>query len=897
VVSGRLSRLEASGNVMVGSEQVLIEDWCQQYPSHSIGGLAFGADGALYVSGGDGASFNFVDYGQDGVPLNPCGDPPTGVGGTQTPPTAEGGALRSQDLQTSGDPVSLDGTILRVDPVTGAALPDNPLFNDSDPNAQRIIAYGLRNPFRITIRPGTNEVWIGDVGWSQWEEINRVLDPTDVIVENFGWPCYEGQNRQSGYDGANLTICEALYNTANAVTDPYIRYHHSDQVVPGESCPTGSSSAAGVAFEFYSGGAYPAEYDGALFFADYSRDCVWVSFQGADGLPNPSNIKTFIASAANPVDLKISPAGELFYADFNGGTIRRVEFVGTNQPPTAVAAANPTSGPAPLSVNFDGTGSSDPDPGDTLTYAWDLDGDGQFDDSTAAQLDYTYAQPGTYTAALHVTDSQGASDTDSVVITVNNTRPTAVATANPISGEAPLSVNFDGTGSSDPDPGDTLTYAWDLDGDGQFDDSTAAQPVFIYDLPGIYTAVLRVTDSQGASDTDSVVITVTGETPPTAVIETPGPGTTWQVDDVISFSGSATDAQDRPLPASALSWSLILHHCPDNCHIHSVQDFVGVAGGSFTAPDHEYPSFLELRLTATDSGGLEDTTSIQLDPQTVVLTFKTKPGNLDLIVGGTQESAAFDRTVIVGSRNTIIALSPQVRGKHTYFFGSWSDGGAQTHDIIAPVAPTSYVATFSSGANPPTVTITGPADGATFASGATISFAGSASDAEDGDVTTNLVWTSNIDGQIGTGGSFDTTLSDGSHTITATATDSTGASGSATISVAVGDLPTMHVGGLEGSSTSSGRGGKWNATVTITVHDSSHNSVSDATVNGSWSNGASGSASCPTVAGQCSVTKNNIKQNSGSVTFTVDSVSHASNSYDPGANHDPDGTSITVVKP
>src|SRR3990172_5919782 len=92
VVSGRVSRLQASGNVMTGTEQVLIEDWCQQYPSHSIGSLAFGTDGALYVSGGEGASFLFVDYGQDGNPLNPCGDPPGGVGGVQTPPTAEGGA-------------------------------------------------------------------------------------------------------------------------------------------------------------------------------------------------------------------------------------------------------------------------------------------------------------------------------------------------------------------------------------------------------------------------------------------------------------------------------------------------------------------------------------------------------------------------------------------------------------------------------------------------------------------------------------------------------------------------------------------------------------------------------------------------------------------------------------
>ena len=106
VISGRLSRLEASGQVMIGAEQPLINDWCQQFPSHSTGSLAFGADGALYVSAGDGASFGFADYGQAGgsagspTQRNPCGDPPGGFGGVQTPPAAEGGALRSQDVRT-----------------------------------------------------------------------------------------------------------------------------------------------------------------------------------------------------------------------------------------------------------------------------------------------------------------------------------------------------------------------------------------------------------------------------------------------------------------------------------------------------------------------------------------------------------------------------------------------------------------------------------------------------------------------------------------------------------------------------------------------------------------------------------------------------------------------------
>ena len=77
VIGARLSRLQADGNASAG-ETVLLEGWGQQYPSHSIGDLAFGADGALYVSAGDGASFNFVDYGQRGMPTQPAGRSPGG---------------------------------------------------------------------------------------------------------------------------------------------------------------------------------------------------------------------------------------------------------------------------------------------------------------------------------------------------------------------------------------------------------------------------------------------------------------------------------------------------------------------------------------------------------------------------------------------------------------------------------------------------------------------------------------------------------------------------------------------------------------------------------------------------------------------------------------------------
>ena len=215
-----------------------------------------------------------------------------------------------------------------------------------------------------------------------------------------------------------------------------------------------------------------------------------------------------------------------------------------------------------------------------------------------------------------------------MTFTSGNQTPTAVATGTPTTGPTPLTVSFSGSSSSDPDVGDTLVYAWDLDADGAFDDSAAVQPTFTYTVAGTYNARLQVTDNHGASDvSDPVVITAGTPTnaPPVARIDTPQPTLTWRVGDAINFAGSATDPQQGTLPASALSWSLILHHCPSTCHTHPLQTFEGVASGSFNAPDHDYPSHLELRLTATDSGGLTDTESVLLNPQTVTLSFVSVP--------------------------------------------------------------------------------------------------------------------------------------------------------------------------------------------------------------------------------------------------------------------------------
>jgi PKD repeat protein len=407
----------------------------------------------------------------------------------------------------------------------------------------------------------------------------------------------------SSYDTPNLTICENLY-TAGSAIDPYYAYNHGSSVVSGDGCQTGGSVIS--ATSFYSGNSYPGTYKGALFFGDHSRNCIWAMLPGGNGLPNVNNIQAFVVDPnSHPVDLEADPAsGDLLYANFEGGQIRRIQYLAGNNPPTAVATANPTSGPAPLTVQFNGSGSSDPD-GDALSYAWDLNGDGAYGDSTAANPSFTYTTAGTYTARLRVTDARGASSLS-----------------------APLTITV------------------------------------------------------GA-----------GNTAPAPVIDSPASSLTWAVGDTIGFSGHASDAQDGNLPASALKWSVVLHHCTTGCHTHLVQTFNGVASGSFAAPDHDYPSYLELQLTATDSGGMTATTSVNLQPKTVNLTFQSNPTSLQLTAGATTARAPFTITAIQNAQVQLIAPNQKYRGKN-YQYVSWSDGGAASHTVTAPTTATTYTTTY-----------------------------------------------------------------------------------------------------------------------------------------------------------------------------------------------------------
>ena len=185
--------------------------------------------------------------------------------------------------------------------------------------------------------------------------------------------------------------------------------------------------------------------------------------------------------------------------------------------------------------------------------------------------------------------------------------PVAKAAATPTYGPSPLSVSFSSAGSSDPGGG-ALSYLWDF-GDGAT--STAANPSHTYttSTPRTFTARLTVSTQSGASSTDTVDVTV-GSVPPTPTIIAPSDGTTVLPGQTVTYQGSATDPEDGALGASALKWTVLLHH---NTHVHT---FVGGTGaqGSFVAEDHgPIGTFsYEIILEATDSTGLKSTTSVNL---------------------------------------------------------------------------------------------------------------------------------------------------------------------------------------------------------------------------------------------------------------------------------------------
>ncbi|HBJ38595.1 MAG TPA: sugar dehydrogenase [Planctomycetaceae bacterium] len=246
--------------------------------SHTVGAIEFGPDGALYVSIGDGTSYNRVD-----------------------PRT-----VRVQDID------NLSGKILRIDPLTGQGLSDNPFFNgDADANRSKVYQLGLRNPFRMSFDSVTGRFYVGDVGWTRWEEINSAGPGA-----NFGWPYFEGGNstsiRTGGYQ--DLPAAQAFYGSGQTVVAPTLGLSHA---------ATGINAV--VAGAVYRGTAYPAQFQGNLFFNDLGQGIVSSVAFNPDG--SVADVSTFTTGARYVVQIVQGVDGNLYYVDLDDGHIGRWVFV------------------------------------------------------------------------------------------------------------------------------------------------------------------------------------------------------------------------------------------------------------------------------------------------------------------------------------------------------------------------------------------------------------------------------------------------------------------------------------------------------------------------------------------------------------------------------------------
>ena len=196
-------------------------------------------------------------------------------------------------------------------------------------------------------------------------------------------------------------------------------------------------------------------------------------------------------------------------------------------------------------------------------------------------------------------------------------------------------------------------------------------------------------------------------------------------------------------------------------------------------------------------------------------------------------SAALVIAAGVSDSNSNGRINDEVRQTLDSTAQDLGDAGRDTKYGYGLVRPDLAAAPSGPVNEAPVVSITNPADGSTFDSGAAILFEATASDTEDGDLTASLAWTSDIDGPIGTGGSFSTTPSDGNHTITASVTDSGGKTTSASITITVGTPPPTGTTASVSSityATSGGNNGTKHLNITLAVVDDLGNAVSGASV-------------------------------------------------------------------
>ncbi|HEX7244260.1 MAG TPA: PQQ-dependent sugar dehydrogenase [Solirubrobacterales bacterium] len=522
---------------------------------------------------------------QDGTLWISIGD---GSGGGSSPVPI---AYRSQAID------SLSGKLLHVNR-NGEGLEGNgtcPGVTDFDRNCTKVYARGLRNPFRFSFRPD-GKVAVGDVGWETREEIDLLSSGG----KDLGWPCYEGSVQTPLWK--DRPECKAFYTSGTPTQSPVYDYPY----------PPGVGGAAVILGPTYEGTGqpsdYPDEYSGALFFSDYVSSKVSYAKFDAGGSLISGYPKTF-GELPEAVDWQLAPNGDLVYVDIGFGAA----------------------------------------------------GD---------------AEPAIYEISA-----------------VENKRPVAkIELAGSPYGASPLEAKFKGSGSSDPDPGETatLSYAWDLDGDGKFDDSSEANPP-----PQEYTdgsknvlVKLKVTDIHGKSDIASIAL-FPGDHQPQITTD-PGNPTMYRGGEEIELKASAGDPDSEN---ASLHWHALINH--NNTHVHDLNSGEGDAFAFETDTDHDQPSTYEVEIYAEDERGLRtDLPNLVLKPETSTLQITSTPIGAVVTHGGSDHTTPYTGKSTIGVEVGISTVESFVSGGVEYQFDSWSNGKPRSQVVTMPEGGLSLTATY-----------------------------------------------------------------------------------------------------------------------------------------------------------------------------------------------------------
>lgn len=345
---------------------------------HSGGDLDFDLNGNLLATFGDGA----------------------------TPSALDPEATKTYDY------TKLNGKMIRIDPNTGNGIPANPFYEGGNPGSikSKVLARGLRQPFRFTVDRVSGAIYEGDVGWDNWEELNVILGSgwgNAVRDANLGWPCNEGgngtPNQQTQYanDARTSGTCATVYGEGSRAAA--YAYQHNGQ------------GAAIIMGQAYRGNTYPATYLGKVFWADHNRDQIFTYTPGGGVTQFGTN-----GGFGSIVDFEAMPNDNLAYLSYNEGRIREIAYLAQNHAPVANGTVAYQAGTSYV-YNFSSAGSSDSD-GDPLTFAWTF-GDGT--SATGANPVKAYAF-GSYDATLTVSDGKGGTATKAFHIDAGNRQPTVV---------------------------------------------------------------------------------------------------------------------------------------------------------------------------------------------------------------------------------------------------------------------------------------------------------------------------------------------------------------------------------------------------------------------------------------------------------------------------------------